>query len=40
VAQRHIEIRKALASYGIALRSWQEALEAYLKDLGMKGKLP
>jgi dTDP-4-dehydrorhamnose reductase len=30
---------KALASYGIALRSWQEALQAYLVDLRQKGKL-
>jgi dTDP-4-dehydrorhamnose reductase len=30
---------KALASHGIALRSWQEALQAYLVDLRRKGKL-
>jgi len=30
---------KALASYGIALRSWQEAVQAYLVDLRRKGKL-
>jgi dTDP-4-dehydrorhamnose reductase len=30
---------KALAFYGIALRSWQEALQAYLVDLRQKGKL-
>jgi len=30
---------KALASYGITLRSWQEALQAYLMDLHRKGKL-
>jgi dTDP-4-dehydrorhamnose reductase len=30
---------KALASYGIALRSWQDALQAYLVDLRQKGKL-
>lgn len=30
---------KASASYGIALRSWQEALEAYLRELRTKGKL-
>ena len=30
---------KALASYGVALRSWQEALQAYLVDLRQKGKL-
>jgi dTDP-4-dehydrorhamnose reductase len=30
---------KALASYGIALRSWQEGLQAYLVDLRRKGKL-
>jgi dTDP-4-dehydrorhamnose reductase len=30
---------KALASYGITLRSWQEALQAYLVDLRRKGKL-
>ncbi|HEV8076224.1 MAG TPA: dTDP-4-dehydrorhamnose reductase [Candidatus Acidoferrum sp.] len=30
---------RALASYGIALRSWQEALQAYLVDLRQKGKL-
>jgi dTDP-4-dehydrorhamnose reductase len=29
----------ALASYGIALRSWQEALQAYLVDLRQKGKV-
>ena len=30
---------KALATYGIALRSWQDALQAYLMDLRQKGKL-
>ena len=30
---------KALASHGIVLRSWQEALQAYLVDLRRKGKL-
>jgi len=30
---------KALASHGIALRSWQEALQDYLVDLRRKGKL-
>lgn len=30
---------KALASYGIALRSWQEALKTYLMDLRQKGRL-
>lgn len=30
---------KVLTSYGIFLRSWQEALEAYLADLKQKGKL-
>jgi dTDP-4-dehydrorhamnose reductase len=30
---------RALASYGIALRSWQEALQAYLVELRQKGKL-
>jgi dTDP-4-dehydrorhamnose reductase len=30
---------KALASHGIASRSWQEALEAYLVELRRKGKL-
>ena len=30
---------KALASYGIVLRSWQDALQAYLADLRRKGKL-
>ena len=30
---------KAMASYGIVLRSWQDALEAYLVDLRRKGKL-
>jgi dTDP-4-dehydrorhamnose reductase len=30
---------KALASHGIALRSWQEALHAYLVELRRKGKL-
>lgn len=29
----------ALASFGILLRSWQEALQAYLVDLNQKGKL-
>ena len=29
----------ALAAYGITLRSWQEALEAYLAELRQKGKL-
>lgn len=29
---------KASASYGIALRSWQEALQAYLVDLRRKGE--
>lgn len=29
---------KASASYGIVLRSWQEALQAYLEDLRRKGK--
>lgn len=29
---------KASASYGIVLRSWQEALQAYLVDLRRKGK--
>lgn len=30
---------KALASHGIVLRSWQDALQAYLVDLQRKGKL-
>jgi dTDP-4-dehydrorhamnose reductase len=30
---------EALASHGIALRTWQEALQAYLVDLRRKGKL-
>jgi len=30
---------KALAPYGITLRSWQDALDAYLLDLRRKGKL-
>jgi dTDP-4-dehydrorhamnose reductase len=30
---------KALASHGIVMRSWQQALEAYLSDLRAKGKL-
>jgi dTDP-4-dehydrorhamnose reductase len=30
---------KALASYAITMRSWQEALQAYLLDLRRKGKL-
>lgn len=30
---------KALASYGIVLRSWQDALQAYLVELRRKGKL-
>ena len=30
---------KAIASYGISLRSWQDALQAYLVDLRRKGKL-
>jgi dTDP-4-dehydrorhamnose reductase len=30
---------RALASHGIALRSWQEALQAYLVELRRKGKL-
>jgi dTDP-4-dehydrorhamnose reductase len=30
---------KALASYGIALRSWKEAVQAFLEDLRQKGKL-
>ena len=29
---------KALASHGIAMRGWQEALDAYLRDLRRKGK--
>jgi hypothetical protein len=28
-----------LASHGIVMRSWQEALAAYLSDLRRKGKL-
>lgn len=30
---------KAMASHGIVLRSWQDALQAYLVDLRRKGKL-
>jgi dTDP-4-dehydrorhamnose reductase len=30
---------KAIASHGIALRSWQEALQVYLVELRRKGKL-
>ncbi len=30
---------RALAPYGITLRSWQDALDAYLLDLRRKGKL-
>ena len=30
---------KALAAHGITMRSWQEALQAYLVDLHRKGKL-
>jgi dTDP-4-dehydrorhamnose reductase len=30
---------KALASHGIVMRSWQEALDAYLNELRAKGKL-
>jgi dTDP-4-dehydrorhamnose reductase len=30
---------RALASHGIAMRSWQEALGAYLNELRMQGKL-
>jgi dTDP-4-dehydrorhamnose reductase len=30
---------KVLTSYGILLRTWQEALQAYLADLKRKGKL-
>ena len=30
---------KALASYALTMRSWQKALEAYLRDLRQKGKL-
>ena len=30
---------KVLTSYGILLRTWQEALQAYLADLRRKGKL-
>jgi dTDP-4-dehydrorhamnose reductase len=30
---------KVLANYGITLRSWQDALKAYLVDLNRKGKL-
>jgi dTDP-4-dehydrorhamnose reductase len=30
---------KSLASYGITLRSWQDALQAYLLELRRKGKL-
>jgi len=30
---------KVLASHGIVMRGWQEALAAYLSELRMKGKL-